>query len=255
MSLSKIFPADSRFIPKKILPEVEITTGPMILSPAPPEVLVAETEQAETIVPIPPDSEKKNDHEADQDLENGSEMPDIEAIRNEAYRLGTEEGKKQALLEFSSAIQAFTDCCSAVDGLRAEILEESREEMINLIVAVAEKIILEELKTGRNTIAQVLEESLQAAIPSKEFHVILNPEDLRLAAQHKPRLLATIRGLHSLVLKTDPRITIGGCRLESDICEVDATVETRLATVEKHLREQAGTTSDMDEEPSAASRP
>jgi len=248
MSLSKIFRADNRFIPVKILPEAVDDTDTLILTPPPPDPLQPESEEPETIVPIPPD---ENGESPADDADSGKPVDgvaDIEAIRNEAYRLGEEEGKKQALLEFSSAMQAFSSCCNELDRMRSTILEESREEMINLIIAVARRIIGEELSTGRNTIALILEESLQAAIQSREFHVILNPEDLRLAARHKSRLISSIRGLRSLVLTTDPRITPGGLRLESDVCEVDATVETRLAAVEKHLRDHNGKTAAFAEQ-------
>ncbi len=242
MSLSKIFRSDDLFVPKKLLPDPPPRDEIVIPTPIPesPAPLQEKPEQVKTTPRIPDEEERIDNTISPEPEPHSSPPPDIEAIRNEAYRLGAEEGKNKAQLEFAGSIQALADSCTQLDTLQGTILEKSREEMINLIIAVAKNIIYDELKTSRNTIAHVLEESLQAAIQSEEIHITLNPEDLRLAAQNKPHLISTIRGLNSIVLKSDPLISIGGCKLESNVCEIDATVETRLDTIKEHLKNNSG---------------
>jgi len=55
--------------------------------------------------------------------------------------------------------------------------------------------------------------------------------------QQKPLFLASISGLKNLSIETDSEISPGGCRVDSDLGDVDATIETQLETIRQSLSE------------------
>jgi len=173
-------------------------------------------------------------------------LPDIDAIRAEAY----EQGKQDALQgnketeqtqqsELRQTIEAFTRACADVDNLHEELLERSRGDMINLVIALSRKIIGREVATGRDVIANTLKKAIELAMKNNEYDIWLNPDDLASVEKMVPDLIASVQQLNHIILKTDPEILRGGCRLDSDICTVDATIEAQLETAREFLEEKS----------------
>jgi flagellar assembly protein FliH len=171
---------------------------------------------------------------------------DIDAIRAEAYALGKKEAK-QGNLESEQALRAklrqtlaaFTLACAEVDTLHQDLLEQSRGDMINLVIALSKKIIGHELSTGRDVIVSTLRNAIALAMKHNEYDIWLNPEDLTVVEELVPELISSVQQLKHITLKTDPEITRGGCRLDSDICTVDATIEAQLETARDFLEEKS----------------
>ncbi len=163
---------------------------------------------------------------------------DLQALRDEAYNQGMADMAAQHKANFQSAIEAFAATCQKLDSQRKALLEQSRGDMINLIIAVTRKIIGQELATPRNLIAVTLQAALESAIDSEEYYVTLHPDDLAFAEQQAPEIISSIRGLERLVFKTDSSISRGGCLLESAVCSADATIETQIESLREFLEEQ-----------------
>lgn len=164
--------------------------------------------------------------------------PDEKAVRQQAYEQGMADLAARYEEEIQQAVSAFTEGCHRLSRQRTALLEQHRTQYINLIILLCEKIVRQELKTPRNIIAATLQSALEEAIACEEYHVTLHPEDLRVAEQKAPEMVAALRGIDRVVFKTDESVTRGGCLLESQICTVDATVETQLAGLKEFVVEQ-----------------
>jgi flagellar assembly protein FliH len=163
---------------------------------------------------------------------------DIEALKQEAYNQGKADLAAQFQMEFQQTLAAFADGCQKIDSQRKKMLQQSRGDLINLIILLSEKILGQELATPRNIIAATLQSALEQAIESEEYYVTLHPEDLAFAEAKVPEIIADIRGLERIVFKTDNSMIRGGCLLESSFCRVDATIETQLASMREFLANQ-----------------
>ena len=179
-------------------------------------------------------------------------LPDIDAIRAEAY----EQGKQDALQgnreneqtqqsDLRQTVEAFTRACADVDNLHEELLEQSRGDMINLVIALSRKIIGREVATGRDVIANTLKKAIELAMKNNEYDIWLNPDDLATVEKMVPDLIASVQQLNHIILKTDQEILRGGCRLDSDICTVDATIEAQLETAREFLEEKSTNSDDI----------
>ena len=51
----------------------------------------------------------------------------------------------------------------------------------------------------------------------------------------KPLFLASISGLRNLSIDADAAISRGGCRVDSELGDVDATIESQLAAIRQAL--------------------
>lgn len=163
-----------------------------------------------------------------------SEEELAEAVEK-AYNQGVNDTLIQQKDHLVKTIEAFTLASQKINVLHQSLLEQSREDMINLVIALSKKILGQELEIKRDAIAMTLQNALDQAIESEEFFVTLHPDDLARAEEMVPELLASIRGLEHLVFKIDPEMTPGGCHLESNACAVDASIEMQLESARDYL--------------------
>ncbi|HEB49691.1 MAG TPA: hypothetical protein ENI89_03700 [Desulfobulbus sp.] len=234
MSSSKVFKDDPSFTPITLIQEEIQANGGQREVPEcddalrPPAEAVGEAEVAE--IPPAPEPEPV---EAPEPVE-----VDIEAIRQEAYDQGVRDAREKIRDEVRQVLSSFRQACQDLVRLHSSILEQSRGDMINLVIALSRKIIGLELRTGRDTIAATLQAAVDHAIASDEYVIILHPDDLAQAREMEPALVESVRGLKHIVFRTSSEITRGGCRLESNTCAVDATIEAQLETAREFLEQE-----------------
>jgi len=239
MSSSKIFRDDPSFTPVSLVRAKIERDIPERDNQAPPPP-AGEPE------PVQPDTEQPLPAAATTPAAPQPPLPDIDAIRAEAYEQGKQdalqgnrESEQSQQSELRQAIEAFTRACGDVDKLHEELLEQSHGDMINLVIALSRKIIGREVATGRDVIADTLRKAIELAMKNDAYDIWLNPDDLAVVEKMVPDLIASVQQLNHISLKTDPEIHRGGCRLDSDICTVDATIEAQLETAREFLEEKS----------------
>ena len=101
----------------------------------------------------------------------------------------------------------------------------------------SEQIIHREVSADPKIILTIIENALQSSVRADQYRIRLNPADLENVTQQKPLFLASISGLKNLSIETDSSISPGGCRIDSDLGDVDATIETQLEAIHQALNE------------------
>ncbi len=239
MSSSKVFKGDTQFTPLSLIREaIELPVRKSqqpVLNPGP-----ADPQGKSVADAIPPPAAEPP---AAKPIPVTEPAPppepkiDIEAIRQEAFQQGAADLAHRLQSEFTQTINAFAQACQKVDELHQQRIANGTGHLINLVMALTDKIVGQELATPRHIIADTLDTALEQAISSEEFQVTLHPDDLNFAEARTPELITAIRGLQQLSFKTDADMLRGGCRLESVACTVDASIEGQLAATRDYLQE------------------
>jgi flagellar assembly protein FliH len=136
-----------------------------------------------------------------------------------------------------SATQALASAVEEVSRLRESLAKNSCQDMLRLVMAVSEQIIRREVTIDSNIVLVIIENALQSSVRDDHYRIRINPDDLENVTQQKPLFLASISGLKNLNIEADPAISSGGCRVDSDLGDVDATIETQLETIRQVLSE------------------
>lgn len=155
----------------------------------------------------------------------------------EAYARGRREGLAAAEEQLDGASQALASALEEVCRLRAALVHSSKQDMLRLVMAVAEQIIRREASVDPEVVVSIIENALQASVRADHYRVRVNPEDLAKVTEKKPFFLASISGLKNLSIEPDSGISSGGCRVDSELGEVDATLETQLESIRQALGE------------------
>ena len=149
-----------------------------------------------------------------------------------ARQTGYQDGYRDGLVALEGFKQGFAAqvtqqigvLVGAVGGQLDALQQEMAEALAATAVSLARQIVRSELEQRPAAIAAVAAEAVDALLLNAR-HVTLrvHPDDHALVAQGAAEVLAA-RGAR---LVADATITRGGCRAESDIGLVDASVETR----------------------------
>lgn len=163
---------------------------------------------------------------------------EVQKLVSDAYEKGVQEGLQQAEEDFGAASKAMLLICQQLDTIRETILQNSVEEMQDLVLVIAEKIIRHSVTDQHETILRTVQEAIHRAVKSDEFFIYVHPDDYEIVSSKSADMLAGLSGLKNLVIKQDSTIERGGCRIDSDNCTVDATILSQLEIISDQLKQQ-----------------
>lgn len=155
----------------------------------------------------------------------------------EAYARGRQEGLNEAEQRFETTTKALAEALEEVCRVRVSLAKSSSQDMLRLVMAVAEQVILRSVEVDPSVILAIIENALQASVRSDSYRIRVNPGDLEVVTKQKPLFLASISGLKNLSFEADASIEKGGCRVDSELGDVDATIETQLESIRQVLSE------------------
>jgi len=157
-------------------------------------------------------------------------------IVDEAYQQGILEGLRRAEADFGSSAKALLEILQQLNRIRETLLKNSFGEMQDLALSIAEKIIRTSVRDQDTTLLATVEEAIHSAVKSDEFYIHVNPEDFETVQKKSADLIAGVNGLNNIVIKKDPAIERGGCRVESDFCVVDATIGSQFEAIRDKIK-------------------
>jgi len=168
---------------------------------------------------------------------NGSDLPSVEQLeriqqqaQQEGYAAGFREGGALAAQHAARLQQVL----NAFAQESQQFNQRLSDELLGLALAISKQVIRESIKVHPELILAVVNEVL-GELPHGHKHarLTLHPEDAVLV---RTRLGDAINhsGWHIL---EDPKMTRGGCRLDTPDCDIDASLEGRWRRVVSALGE------------------
>lgn len=160
---------------------------------------------------------------------------EIEKRRQQGYDEGFAQGKQEGINAGQESLNGQAQKLAQVIGVLAKPLAELDEEVINELVAlamtIAKHMVRREIKTDPGEIVAVVREAV-TLLPTtaRSIKLFLHPEDVALL---QGSLSISENGAWTLI--EDLSLTRGGCRLETENAQLDASIETRLAAVVAEL--------------------
>ena len=165
---------------------------------------------------------------------------EIEKIQQEAYEEGFKEGRaegveaghkeglNQAKKEMLTYTQRMGQLMNTLSEPLLELDNQVENELLTLVIAIVRQLVRREIKSDPNFIIGVVREALSILpVASRHVRLLVHPEDAEL-----------IREVYSLAetevgwqLLEDPVINRGGCKVITENSQIDATLESRLASL------------------------
>jgi len=160
---------------------------------------------------------------------------------SEAFNNGLKEGKDLAERGLINAFRALRAASETIHHLRDKIFRESEEEIINLIMLVARKVIINEVTQNRSILAGVVQNAIAGLSAREEITVRINPDDYLLVTSGRDELLLRELLNEHLLIKPDPSVAAGFCLVDTVMGTVDASLDGQLDQIYRSLLEQQAT--------------
>lgn len=158
----------------------------------------------------------------------------------EGFQKGYTEGLSQARGQIEKAMGRLETILRELEDLRRRIFSRAEEEILELAIAVAKKVLQRELMSDRQLVLRTLKEAIKKVTEGDTVKIYLSPDDIELVKEHREKLLEGVRGLSGVVLHADPGITPGGCFIETEFGHIDARLESQLEAIVQGLRGEDG---------------
>jgi flagellar assembly protein FliH len=199
-----------------------------------------ETGHPSPVNATPPDSTKDNvtvpPAPESVDLSNYLHRADAEKQASKAYQRGLKAGLDKAEEDYGRAAKALLFACQQLDTLRATIIGNSSEELLEFSLAIADRILRLSVREQDHTIVATIEEALRRAVRSDEFTILLHPEDYDTLIAKSAEIVAGLSGLNNIVVRKDQGVERGGALIESDNCTVDATIASQFEMIREEVK-------------------
>lgn len=152
-------------------------------------------------------------------------------LREQAFREGFENGQARAREEIAAQRQQLRQLADQIGEAYRRFCEEQVSDLAQLAVDVAEKLLRGQLAAEPERVVSLIREALDHVAGSTRIVVHVNPDDLPLVHAHPELCLAPSPGEETqrCLFVADPAVERGGCRIESDLGEVDATLSGSLS--------------------------
>jgi len=179
-------------------------------------------------------------HEKAKQIEADSRAA-FEAERREAEEQGRAAGREagfgEGKAEVERLIQRTQTVLERAQDKRAEILDETEQEIISLVLLIARKVIKVISENQKNVIISNVVQALRKVKGRGNIIIRVNISDLKLATDHIKDFINLVEGAKSVQIVEDSSIDEGGCIIETDFGEIDARIASQLTELETKILE------------------
>ena len=157
---------------------------------------------------------------------------------SDAFDAGLKEGKELAERGLVNVFRALRASNETIHNLRDKILRESEDEIVNLVMLVARKVIIQEITQDRSILTGVVQNALAGLSSREEITVRINPDDYQMVVSGQNEVLQKELLNERLLLKPDPTVVSGFCLVDTEMGTVDASLDSQIDQIYRNLLEQ-----------------
>ncbi|MBK6602823.1 MAG: flagellar assembly protein FliH [Betaproteobacteria bacterium] len=149
---------------------------------------------------------------------------ELASCRAEAVAEGRAAGYAAGLAQATAERTRLTALLQTLDAAAGDHEQRLMDEVLDLALVLGRQLVGEALSVRREFVLPIVAAALQQLPQSTQrVQLLVHPDDLELVGRH----LAGDATHARCQLQADPLIAPGGCRIETEQCEIDATLPTR----------------------------
>ena len=163
------------------------------------------------------------------------EQHDCTALQRRAYRLGRkkgiEEGRAQCQAKVEEELKGVVRLANQIGRARMVALEEQEGDIVEVALAIAEKILLREVEIDKELVVRQVRQILGLLTNTTLVTLKVHPQDCDiLEPLHQALGEEFLEGNH-LVIEADESIERGGCLVEQGGLQLDARLTQQLVSI------------------------
>jgi flagellar assembly protein FliH len=164
-----------------------------------------------------------------------------EDIKKSAHDEGFKEGREEGFQEGNKEAVRLIDRLHAVIGRvldkRQAILEETEQQVVELVLLMARKVVKTITDTQRDIVAENIVRALRKVKGRGDVTIRVNLADVQLATEHTEEFVKSVESVKNITIVEDSGIEKGGCVVETDFGAIDARIASQLDELERKILE------------------
>ena len=125
---------------------------------------------------------------------------------------------------------------SEISKLRKQIYIDTEKEIVELVLAIAKKIVCHEVKISKNTVLDVAKKALKKVEDHDKIRIKVSPADYEYIEKAKILNANIIDNIENVTFEAEDTIASGGCVIEMDTGAIDARIEKQYQAIEEALQ-------------------
>lgn len=157
----------------------------------------------------------------------------ISDSRENGYREGYESGYLEGKQEAESVINEAVEIRKYIDDRRDCIYKEAEEQVLQLVLSIAKKVIGDELTQNKEAILSLVNMALQKCAFKKKLILKVSSQDLDFVMENKDRICMMVEGISDIDIIPDLSLAQGSCIIETPSGEVNSGIDVQITELEK----------------------
>jgi flagellar assembly protein FliH len=162
---------------------------------------------------------------------------DRQEAKDTGYQEGHEEGFNEGKAEVDRLVERTRVVLERAQNKREEILVETEQEIIDLVLLIARKVIKNISESQRTVVINNIIQALRKVKGKGTVIIRVNLADVKLTTEHTKDFIQMFEGTRDIQIQEDSTVDSGGCVIETDFGEVDARIASQLAELETKILE------------------
>jgi len=169
----------------------------------------------------------------------------ISELQDQAYQEGFEKGRSegaaQAEVEFLASVKPLYDqfeaLCREYDTIKQELYAANEQFLVQLMFQVGKQVLLKELSTDPEYVKRLSSLMIEKIGAKDHVKLKISRQDSANLEQIRDDLKVQFPDLKNIQIEVSDDLSLGGCKVETDLSRINASVETQLQSIEQTLSE------------------
>ena len=158
----------------------------------------------------------------------------------EGHATGLRQGLDAAKQQMSAQLQQTCDQCNAMvaaaEQETRQILQEAEPKIIELVMAISRKVIIDEVETRPTVVLELVRGALARVRDQNQIIIHVSPDDYEFIMQSRRILQSVVGAEQTLTVTADAVLGKGGCLIETSFGTVEAGIDTQLDSIHRVLQ-------------------
>lgn len=189
--------------------------------------------------PEAPSADGSDSNRGSEEAPAASAPGDLDRLRRQAYEEGLEAGRAELPWReargLTEAAEALGEAARALAELRRQYLSSHRRAIVELALAIAEKILARELRENVDALGSIVERAIEQFHDEEPVRVGLSAPDLEALQTGLAPALDRIRSEAGIECALDSALQPGDVRVRAGGAQVDARLPALLQRIRDEL--------------------
>lgn len=166
---------------------------------------------------------------------------DQEDVNKNAYKEGFDKGREDGFNsgvgEVNRLVERTHKILEAVMARREEILSETEQQIVELVVLMTRKVIKIISENQKSVVMANVLQALKKVKGRGDVTLRVNLTDVKLTTEHIQDFIKQVENINGITVLEDSTVDKGGCVVETDFGAIDARIASQLGELESKILE------------------